>query len=77
VGENPTSYFYETKENYRIGENFMTVKELITLLEKEDPKAEVFKSFWIDGSSENETGYEDEFAVYKVSSYNKSKVVIK
>lgn len=59
------------------GENIVTVKELITLLKKEDPNAEVFKSIWINGTGENETGYEDESSIYDVSSYNKGKVVIK
>lgn len=47
----------------------MKVKELIELLSKEDPEAEVKKACWVPGVVEYDPGYEEENEVWHVRSY--------
>lgn len=54
----------------------MTVKELIELLQKEDPNAEVSKTYWENGSGENETDWEVDSPIYDVKYAGKGKVFI-
>jgi len=47
----------------------MKVKELIELLLKEDPEAEVKKACWVEGVVEYDSGYEDEVDIHYVRDY--------